>query len=174
METITNLFDALRLKYELQQKDKDDIDETTKMQQKEVQNYIDVVLKSQANKPVGIHTVHMASGPDEESEVVISFVDAVQFYEAISLHIGKFGFFVKGEPRFHIDALLKIKVKLIKEGIEFNLSGKVVWLNPKTTKGKPPGMGIKLYKMGALQRSVFEDFIHGQAEPDTLIALSEF
>lgn len=173
MEKISNIFDALRLLNELEDEEPDEQDETFRMQQKEIQDYINVILKGQANKPVAVRTTRIPSNPDKEKEVEVSFVDAVQFYEAIAIHIGQPGFFIKGEPRFSIDALLKIRVKLEKEGISFTVSGKVVWVNPKINKGKPPGIGVKLYKMGNIQRTLFDDFTRGQAEPDMLIALSE-
>jgi len=173
MEKISNIFDALRIMNELEELDSDDQDESILMRQKEVQDYIDVMLKSQANRPVSARTIRIPSDPAEEKEVEVSFVDAVQFYEAISMHIGQPGFFIKGEPRFAIDTLLKLRVKLEKENVSFTVSGKVVWVNPKANKGKPPGVGIKLYKMGNIQRTLFDDFRRGQAEPDTLIALSE-
>ena len=176
MEDITNLFDALKALNELEDKTLDveeEHEDTVKMQKKELRDYIQVMLHRQAEKDVKIRTIHIPQDPEGEKEVEIVFADAVQFYEAISMHIGKPGFFVKGDPRFPIDTLLKIKVKLEKEGVEFTVSGKVVWVNPKASKGKPPGMGIKLYKMDTIQRELFDDFTRGAAEPDMLTALSE-
>lgn len=173
MEKISNLFDALRLLNELEENESDELDETIKIQQKELQDYINIILKAQSNRPVSIRITHLPTDQDAEKEVDITFVDAVQFYEAISMHIGQPGFFIKGEPKFSIDALLKIKVNLEKENMSFTVSGKVVWVNPKINKGKPSGIGVKLYKMSSIQRTVFDDFVRGQAEPDMLIALSE-
>ena len=175
METISNLFDALRVLNDLEKQDEfeDSENETTQVQKKELQAYINVILRQYSDKEVRIRTIHIPQDPEEAKEVEIVFEDAVQFYEAISLHIGRPGFFVKGEPRFPIDTLLDITVKLKKEDVDFRVSGKVMWVNPKASKGKPPGMGIKLYKMGSIQRELFDDFTKGAVEADTLTALSE-
>ena len=176
MEKIRNIFDALRILNDLESEevfDEESSDETKKMRIQELRAYVNVVLREYADKPVKVRTIHIPQDPEKPKDVEVEFDDAVHFYEAISMHIGRPGFFVKGEPKFPIDTLLNIKVILKKEDVDFSVSGKVVWVNPKASKGKPPGMGIKLYRMGSIQRELFDDFTKGMAEPDTLTALTE-
>ena len=169
-EEIRNIFDALSLLNELEASEED---EAVKVKRAELNAYIKAILSEYAEKQVLVRILKTSEDPDQPSEIEVEFDDAVQFYEALQLHIGKTGFFIKGTTEFPMNALLKIKVVLKKEGVEFTVNGKVVWINPRPVKGKPAGIGVKLYKLDSIKRELLEDFKKGLVEPDLLSTLSE-
>ena len=169
-EQITNIFEALSLLHSLEQ-ESDNGD--SQFKKKEMQAYIDTILSYYQDLPVEIKIIKASDDPSKESIIEVVFEDAVHFYEAVTLYIGKSGFFVKGNPHFPMNSLLKIKVILKKEQIDFTVSGKVVWLIPRGKKGKPAGIGIKLYKLDNLKKGLLEDFKKGLIPPELLSTLSE-
>ncbi len=169
-EQITNIFEALSLLHSLQQESGNG---DSQFKEKELQAYIDAILSYYQDRPVELKIIKASEDPSQESIIEVIFEDAVHFYEAVTLYIGKSGFFIKGNPQFPMNSLLKIKVILKKEQIDFTVSGKVVWLIPRGKKGKPAGIGIKLYKLDNLKKGLLEDFKKGLIPPELLSTLSE-
>lgn len=140
---------------------------------KEVEAYIEVFLKTvQSRRPVFRLLEHPAD-TKTPTKVELLFEDAVQFYEALALSFSKGGIFIKTESLLPIDSLLTIEVRLKAEDIVFTVSGKVIWVNPRESQGRPVGMGVKFYKLSSIQRQVLDDFMAGDLPPQSLTHLSE-
>jgi uncharacterized protein (TIGR02266 family) len=140
---------------------------------KELRGYVDVFLKTEIpRKPRFVVTEHHVD-PGAPVSVDVSFKDGVQFYDACQLSLSRPGMFVKTDALLAIDTVLDMTVKLEAEGVAFKVAGKVIWLNPRESQGRPQGMGLKLHKLGSVQRQLIADFMAGELPVDGLRHLEE-
>lgn len=173
---VSGFFDALRARREIQETILRPLhrgDPVLLARQKEIEAYLDVFLKTIAPRRPVFRLLEHPSSPQTPTKVELVFEDAVQFHEALSLSFSKGGIFIKTDSLLPIDSLLTIQVRLKAEAVQFTLSAKVIWVNPREAQGRPVGMGVKFYKLSAVQRQVLDDFLTGEAPPESLAHLSE-
>lgn len=173
---ISNFFDALKLQREMTALASSPLhrgDQSLQIKIKEVESYIDVFLKSLLNRRPEFSLLEHQVNPQTPTKVRVVFRDAVHFYEALFLSFSKGGIFLKTESILPIDSLLTLKIELKRENIEFTVSGKVIWVNPRESQGRPAGLGVKFYKLSTIQRQILDDFMNGQVPPEALVHLSE-
>ena len=140
---------------------------------KELRGYIDVFLKAELPRRPRFQIVERKADPTAPLIVECEFLDAVQFFEALSLSLSKGGLFIKTDMLLEIDTQADVTVKLKTEDISFKVSTKVIWINPRETQGRPQGIGLKLHKLNTLRREVLADFMAGNLPPEALAHLSE-
>lgn len=140
---------------------------------REVRTYLDTYMKMKAKTKPEIRTQEEIPEPGKPIPLVVEFEDAIHFYEGLSLSLAKGGIFIKSDVLLQIDTLLELDIRLRKENLGFKVSGKVIWMNPNETQGKPAGMGIKFYKLTSNQRQILNDFLAGGVTPEILTMLSE-
>jgi uncharacterized protein (TIGR02266 family) len=173
---ITNIFEALKKIKELENKVEGDsrkLEGYDQLQYKELMAYVDTILKSELPKRPRFTIVEKKTGSEEPSVCEVKFKNAVQFYESLHLNISKGGCFIKEENVLPIDTLLSLKCSLEEEGIDFTFTGKVIWVNPKETSGRPAGMGIKFQKLNQVQKQLLDEFMAGAINPSSLSHLGE-
>lgn len=173
---VADFFDALkqikRLEAEAQQPHgKGDPVITKRIQ--ELKGYRDVFLKAEGPRRPRMTILERKADPAEPMSVEFAFSTGVQFYEGLSLSLQPGGLFVKTGELLPIDSLLDCTVRLEQEDIQFRISAKVIWINPRDSAGKPAGMGLKFPKIGPMQRQVLSDFLVGDLPAAALVNLSE-
>ena len=148
-------------------------DQVLTARMKELRGYIDVFLKAELPRRPRFQIVERKADPTAPLIVDCHFLDAVQFFEALSLSLSKGGLFIKTDMLLEIDTQVDLTVKLQAEDISFKVSAKVIWINPRETQGRPQGIGLKLHKLNTLRREVLADFMAGNLPPEALAHLSE-
>lgn len=141
--------------------------------QKELRGYRDVFLKAEAPKRPRFTILDRRADPGDPTRVELHFANAIQFYESLDLSLSKGGLFIKTESLLPIDTLLDTDCHLEEEEVNFRVSAKVIWLNPRDTQGRPVGMGLKLFRLSSIQRQVLADFMNGEMPASTLSHLTE-
>lgn len=140
---------------------------------KELKGYIDVFLKAEIGRKPRLVVLEQRRSDDGVLPVEVYFRDAVQFFDALSLSLSKGGIFIKTDSLLAIDTLLALSCKLEAEGVHFKVSGKVIWINPRESQGRPQGMGVKLHKLTTVQRQILADFMAGELPPSALEHLTD-
>lgn len=173
---VGGFFDALRTRRELQEQASRPLhrgDPVLTARLKEVEAYVEVFLKNLAPRRPVFRLLEHPADPQTPTKVELVFEDAVQFYEALSLSFSKGGIFIKTESLLPIDSLLTLQVRLKAESVDITVSGKVIWVNPRESQGRPVGLGVKFYKLSSIQRQVLDDFMAGELPAQSLVHLSE-
>ncbi len=173
---VGGFFDALRTRRELQEQASRPLhrgDPVLTVRLKEVEAYVEVFLKNLAPRRPVFRLLEHPADPQTPTKVELVFEDAIQFYEALSMSFSKGGIFIKTESLLPIDSLLTLRVRLKAEAVEFTVSGKVIWVNPRESQGRPVGLGVKFYKLSSIQRQVLDDFMAGELPAQSLVHLSE-
>jgi uncharacterized protein (TIGR02266 family) len=174
--TVTSFLEAVRLLREMQTEAQTPLrakDPIFMARKKQIETYITVFLKSVEQKQPTFKLLETPQDLKLPVKAEVIFQDSVHFYEALKLSFGKGGIYIKTDMHLPIDSLLDLKVTLLAENVTFKVAGKVIWVNPRATQGRPAGLGIKFYKLSPLQRQVLEDFMAGLLPPDALPHLSE-
>jgi Tfp pilus assembly protein PilZ len=140
---------------------------------KELKGYRDVFMKAQAPRRPRFNIIDRKADPGAIVPVEILFSSAVQFYEGLDLSLSRPGLFIKTDSLLAIDTLLEARCVIEDEGINFKMSAKVIWLNPRETQGRPAGMGLKLFRLSTIQRQLLSDFMVGDVPTSALANLSE-
>jgi uncharacterized protein (TIGR02266 family) len=140
---------------------------------KELRGYVDVFLKAEGPRRPKFAIVERKADPAAPLIVEASFLDAVQFYEGMTLSLSKGGLFVKTDALLPIDTVLDMTVRFETEGVTFRTGAKVIWINPRETQGRPQGMGLKFHRLTAIQRQVLDDFMKAELPPEALGHLTE-
>jgi len=175
-QRIRGFFDAIRTRCKLEEDEssplrRDDGVLDTKL--REVRAYIDVYLRTEASRRPKFSLLEAQADPNIETRVSVEFSHVIQFYEALALSLNTGGIFIKTESLLPIDSLLEMAVTLKQEKIEFRVSGKVIWVNPRESQGRSTGLGIKFFKLSSIQRQILQDFMEGELEIEALGHLSE-
>jgi len=173
---VSGFFEALKVRRELEEQASRPLhrgDPVLATRLKEVEGYLQSFLKTVAPRRPAFRLLEHPKDPQTVTRVELVFDDAIHFYEGLSLSFSRGGIFVKTESLLPIDSLLAIEMRLQKEDIRFNLSGKVIWVNPRESQGRPVGLGIKFYKLSSIQRQVLDDFMAGELPVASLVHLSE-
>ena len=139
---------------------------------KELRGYVDVFLKSEGPRRPLLRSLDPSPEPGAPLKVEIVFRDAVQFYSGLAMSLSKGGLFVKTDVQFPMDTQLDLSCKLEKEVVDFSVSAKVIWVNPREAQGLPAGMGVKFNKQTAVQRQLLADFMNGEIPAEALAHLS--
>lgn len=172
---VTNLFDCLRLLKKAEAEANTPYgrgDPVLATRIKELRSYKDVLLKQVAGHRPKV-TVTEKKGEEASHEVEVVFPSGLAFYEALELSLSKGGLFIKTEQILPIDTVLDLKVLIEEEQISFTLQGKVVWINPRDTQGRPAGMGLKLPKISSAGRQLLLDFLAGEVPVVALAHLGD-
>lgn len=175
-QRVCGFFDALKEKRKIEEELRSPFakgDALLQTKLREISAYMDVFLRSEVHKRPRFALLEAQADPNAITRVSVEFRDAVQFYEGLALSLSSGGIFVKTEHLLPIDSLLDMETKLLQEGIEFRVSGKVIWVNPREAQGRPAGLGIKFPKLSSIQRQIITDFANGDLEIDALGHLSE-
>ncbi len=173
---VGGFFDALRTRRELREQASRPLhrgDPVLTARLREVEAYVEVFLKTLAPRRPVFRLLEHPADPQTPTKVELVFEDAVQFYEALTLSFSKGGLFIKTESLLPIDSLLTLAVRLTADNVEFTVSAKVIWINPRESQGRPVGMGVKFYKLSSIQRQVLDDFMAGDLPAQSLVHLSE-
>ena len=139
---------------------------------KELRSYKDVLLKQVAGLRPKV-TVTEKKGEEATHDVEVVFPSGLSFYEALELSLSKGGIFIKTEQILPIDTVLDLNVVIEEEHISFKVQGKVVWINPRDTQGRPAGMGLKLPKISSAGRELLLDFLAGDVPVVVLAHLGD-
>ena len=141
---------------------------------KELRGYREVFLKAEApRRPRFTVLERSIEGGKNPFKIEVSFTNAIQFYEGLDLSLSKGGVFIKTDALLPIDTLLDLQCVLEEEEVTFNVSAKIIWINPRESQGRPIGMGLKFFKLSTIQRQILTDFLTGELPPDALTHLSE-
>jgi Tfp pilus assembly protein PilZ len=174
--TVTSFLEAVRLLREMEAESQTPLrakDPVFSARKKQVETYILVFLKSVEQKQPTFRLLETPQDLKLPVKAEVIFDDSVHFYEALKLSFGKGGIYIKTDLHLPIDSILDLKVILSVENVSFKVVGKIIWVNPRATQGRPAGLGVKFHKLSPLQRQVLEDFIAGVLPPDALPHLSE-
>jgi len=174
--TVSSFLEAVRILREMEIESQTPLrakDPIFAARKKQIETYISVFLKSVEQKRPLLKLLETPQDPKLPIKAEVVFEDIVHFYEALKLSFGKGGIYIKTDVLLPIDSVLDLKVSISAEDVSFKVAGKVIWVNPRATQGRPAGLGIKFYKLSPLQRQVLEDFMAGMLPPDALPHLSE-
>ncbi|HOU52720.1 MAG TPA: PilZ domain-containing protein [Myxococcota bacterium] len=128
---------------------------------KELRTYRDVLLKQAATQKPRM-TLTEKKNEEASYDMALVFPSGLLFYEALDLSLSKGGLFVKTDQILPIDTVVDLKCTIEEEQIEFRIQGKVVWINPRETAGRPAGMGLKFPRITNMQRQMLLDFLSGE------------
>lgn len=140
---------------------------------KELELYRDAFLKQVALRRPDFRVVEQSKEGGSPSVVEIGYSTGLEFYEGLSLSLNRGGLFVKTEALLPIDSQLRLTIRIENLHIEFKLTAKVIWINPRETSARPVGMGLKFPKLTNEQRALLEEFMQGSAPAATLVDLNE-
>ncbi|MBM4386522.1 MAG: PilZ domain-containing protein [Deltaproteobacteria bacterium] len=173
-EEIKSIFDALKKIKEMTGTMKIGSSEMVQIAAvKELKNYIDVILKDHFQVKPSFSVISKRESESEEVYVCeLVFKDAVHLYESLALNISKGGCFIKEDDLLSIDSNLELNIRLEREKIDFMLEGKVIWINPRDTQGRPKGMGVKFNKLSPTQKEILDGFANGDLDPEALRLLN--
>ncbi|MBP7125633.1 PilZ domain-containing protein [Myxococcota bacterium] len=128
---------------------------------KELRTYREVLLK-QASSQKPRMTLTEKKNEEASHEMALVFPTGLLFYEALDLSLTKGGLFVKTDQILPIDTVVDLKCTIEEEHVEFRIQGKVVWINPRETAGRPAGMGLKFPRITNVQKQLLLDFLSGE------------
>jgi uncharacterized protein (TIGR02266 family) len=140
---------------------------------REVELYRDANLARVAPHRPNFHILDKKQDPDEPILVTLTYNNGIEFYEGLSLSLNRGGLFIKTESLLSIDSILDMTVKIQDVAIQFHVTAKVIWINPRESAGRPIGMGVKFPKLSNDQRALIEEFMQGSAPTVTLVGLHE-
>lgn len=175
-ERVHGFFEALKARKKLDEQARQPMtrdDPMVKTRLKEIGAYVDVFMKSEALNRPRFSLLEAQADPNAVTRVSVEFRDAIQFYEGLALSLSTGGIFIKTESLLPIDSILNMEVFVKQEDITFTVSGKVIWVNPRESQGRPTGLGIKFFKMSTIQRQILADFMSGELDMESLGHLSE-
>ena len=175
-ERVHGFFEALKTRKKLEAQSRQPMtrdDPLVKIRLKEIDAYVDVFMKSEALRRPRFTLLKAQTDPNAVTLVSVEFRDAVQFYEGLALSLSTGGIFIKTKSLLPIDSILNMEVNVKQEEISFTVSGKVIWVNPRESQGRPTGLGSKFFKLSTIQRQIVTDFMSGELDVDSLGHLSE-
>jgi len=128
---------------------------------KELRSYREVLLKQAAAQRPKM-TLTEKKGEEAAYDMELVFSTGLQFYEALELSLTKGGLFVKTDQILPIDTVVDLHCVIEEDHVDFRIQGKVVWINPRETQGRPAGMGLKFPRITNVQRQMLLDFLSGE------------
>lgn len=90
-------------------------------------------------------------------ELMVSFKNVQQLYQAYMPFINSVGIFISTEQEYHLGEQVHISYLLPDELDVQQVLGKVVWINPTgAASGRPVGIGVKFLADIDMHRSMIE------------------
>jgi uncharacterized protein (TIGR02266 family) len=140
---------------------------------KELELYRDAFLAQVAKRRPDFSVIEQSKDAGAPIVLEIGYSSGLEFYEGLSLSLNRGGLFVKTEALLPIDSMLDLTVKVEDIHIEFKVTAKVIWINPRETSARPIGLGLKFPKMTNDQRALLEEYMQGSVPTATLADLTE-
>ncbi|HNZ03965.1 MAG TPA: PilZ domain-containing protein [Myxococcota bacterium] len=140
---------------------------------KELEAYRDAFLQQVSRRRPNFHIQEQSKDPGAPVVATLSYSSGLELYEGLNLSLNRGGLFIKTEVLLPIDTVLDLTVVIEDIKISFHVSGKVIWINPRESAGRPIGIGIKFPKFSNDQRALLEEFMQGAAPTATLADLNE-